>query len=63
MPLLHVSTVLKHMLLKTDDCEHRINKKTDWIKCSNCCNSKSTTEKNAARTHKAADNLCPFFIR
>ena len=45
------------------DCEHRINKKTDWIKCSNCCNSKSTTEKNAARTHKAADNLCPFFIR
>ena len=45
------------------DCKRRKDKKTDSIKCNNCCNSKSSREKENCKTHNATDYLCPFYIR
>lgn len=32
-------------------------------KCTNCAKSNNKLEKNKCTTHKASDNLCPFYIR
>ena len=45
------------------NCEHKKNKRSEKIKCSNCAKSRSPTERKNAMTHKASDTLCPFFIR
>ena len=45
------------------ECTKRKEKKTGDIKCSNCLNSRTRTEKAKAGTHKASDTLCPFYIR
>jgi hypothetical protein len=45
------------------DCNNKKSRKTAKIKCNNCSNSRSYSEKNAATTHKASDTLCPFYIR
>ena len=48
---------------KSKDCRKKKDKKTEDIKCSNCCNSRNRAEKAMAGTHKASDSLCPFYIR
>ena len=45
------------------DCNNKKSRRTAKIKCNNCSNSRSYSEKNAATTHKASDTLCPFYIR
>lgn len=45
------------------DCTYKSEKTTQKIKCSNCHKSRNYSEKNSASTHKASDNLCPFYVR
>lgn len=33
------------------------------IKCANCAKSTSRAERTKCTTHKASDNLCPFYVR
>ena len=46
---------------RTDTCNKRNNKATH--KCNNCVRSNRPNIKAAAETHRATDNLCPFFVR
>lgn len=45
------------------DCRSKKDRKSEKIKCSNCAKSRGHAERSAATTHKASDNLCPFFVR
>ena len=45
------------------ECTHKKDGKTQKIKCSNCHKSRNYSERNTSGTHKASDNLCPFYVR
>ena len=45
------------------ECAQKKDGKTQKIKCSNCHKSRNHSERNTAGTHKASDNLCPFYVR
>ena len=45
------------------DCNDRKKRNQDKIKCSNCAKSKNRTERDSCKSHKASDNLCPFYVR
>ena len=47
----------------TRDCRRKKNKETDKVKCVNCSNSKSRSEREKSCTHRANDTLCPFYVR
>ena len=36
---------------------------TGSVKCANCAKSNNRVEKMKCSTHKASDNLCPFYVR
>lgn len=46
---------------RTDECTKRNNRETH--KCTNCARSNRPNIKATAETHRATDNLCPFFVR
>ena len=45
------------------ECKYRKERNYEKIKCSNCSKSRNYHEKKMCTTHKASDNLCPFFVR
>ena len=45
------------------DCNRKKEKKTGSIKCINCEKSKNHAIKSKCNTHKASDNLCPFYVK
>ena len=45
------------------ECTHKKTRKTESIKCSNCCHSKNPHEKKSSGSHKASDTLCPAYVR
>lgn len=45
------------------ECELKKDGNTQKIRCSNCHKSRNHSERNTACTHKASDNLCPFYVR
>ena len=45
------------------ECRNKKNKKTEAIKCVNCCHSKNQNERLSSSSHKASDTLCPSYIR
>ena len=47
----------------SNECNHKSGRVIDKIRCSNCHKSRNYSEKNSAGTHKASDNLCPFYVR
>ncbi len=48
---------------RSDDCQRRRKKETEYIKCINCSKSKNKREQEKCKTHTAADWLCPFYVR